>query len=102
MFAGEETGMKLADVCYKADLVVANNAFEHVPDVDFSRGLRALRQTPATSASRIPHLLKLIDDPDNATIYHEHYSYLTVLTTQRVQALAGAPGRDRHHALERP
>ena len=90
MFLGEETGVKLAGVHGKADLVVANNVFAHVPDiVDFSKGLRALVADTGYVSIEIPHLLRLIEGREYDTIYHEHYSYLTLLTTQRVLAAAG-------------
>ena len=74
----------------KADLVAANNVFAHVPDiVDFARGLRALLKDDGTVTIEIPHLLRLIEDRLYDTIYHEHYSYLSLLTTQRVLAEAG-------------
>jgi hypothetical protein len=90
MFLGEETGRKVADIHGKADLVVANNVFAHVPDiVDFSKGLRALLADDGHVSIEIPHLLRLIDGNEYDTIYHEHYSYLSLLTTQRVLAKAG-------------
>ena len=90
MFLGEETGRKVADIHGRADLVVANNVFAHVPDiVDFSRGLRELVACDGHVTIEIPHLLRLIDGNEYDTIYHEHYSYLSLLTTQRVLAAAG-------------
>ncbi len=90
MFLGEETGRKVADIHGRADLVVANNVFAHVPDiVDFSRGLRELVARDGHVTIEIPHLLRLIDGNEFDTIYHEHYSYLSLLTTQRVLAAAG-------------
>ena len=73
----------------RADLVVANNVFAHVPDiVDFSKGLRALVADSGRVSIEIPHLLRLIEGNEYDTIYHEHYSYLTLLTAQRVLATA--------------
>jgi hypothetical protein len=90
LFLGEETGRKIAQVHGRADLVVANNVFAHVPDiVDFSRGLRELVDDDGAVTIEIPHLLRLIDGREYDTIYHEHYSYLSLLTTQRVLAQAG-------------
>lgn len=89
-FLGEETGKKIAEVHGKADLVVANNVFAHVPDiVDFSKGLRALVADGGRVSIEIPHLLRLIAGSEYDTIYHEHFSYLSLLTTQRVLAAAG-------------
>jgi SAM-dependent methyltransferase len=90
LFLGEETGRKLAETYGKADLVVANNVFAHVPDiVDFARGMRSLLADDGTVTIEIPHLLRLIEGREYDTIYHEHFSYLSLLTTQRVLAAAG-------------
>ena len=90
MFLGEETGSKVAEKHGRADLVVANNVFAHVPDiVDFSKGLRALVADTGRVSIEIPHLLRLIDGNEYDTIYHEHFSYLSLLTTQRVLGAAG-------------
>jgi hypothetical protein len=89
-FLGEETGRKFAAENGPANLVAANNVFAHVPDiVDFAKGLRALLADDGVVTIEIPHLLRLIDGNEYDTIYHEHFSYLTLLTTQRVMAAAG-------------
>ena len=89
MFLGEQTGRDVAYRHGKADLVVANNVFAHVPDiVDFSKGLRELVADSGRVSIEIPHLLRLIEGNEYDTIYHEHYSYLTLLTAQRVLAAA--------------
>jgi SAM-dependent methyltransferase len=90
LFLGEESGAKVASVHGPADLVVANNVLAHVPDiVDFGKGLRALVRDSGRVVIEIPHLLRLIEGNEYDTIYHEHYSYLSLLTTQRVLAAAG-------------
>jgi hypothetical protein len=90
LFLGEEVGSKIASEHGPADLVVANNVFAHVPDiVDFTEGLRALVADDGYVSIEIPHLQRLIDGRLYDTIYHEHYSYLSLLTTQRVLATAG-------------
>ncbi|MBO0882610.1 MAG: class I SAM-dependent methyltransferase [Mycobacterium sp.] len=90
LFLGAGTGADVADRHGKADLVVANNVFAHVPDiVDFARGLRALVADTGRVSIEIPHLLRLVADREYDTIYHEHFSYLSLLTTQRVLATAG-------------
>lgn len=89
-FLGQESGAKTAAQHGRADLVVANNVIAHVPDiVDFAKGLRELVADTGTVSIEIPHLLRLIDGNEYDTIYHEHYSYLSLLTTQRVLATAG-------------
>ena len=90
LFLGEEVGSKIASEHGPAELVVANNVFAHVPDiVDFARGLRALVADAGYVSIEIPHLQRLIDGRLYDTIYHEHFSYLSLLTTQRVLAAAG-------------
>jgi hypothetical protein len=90
LFLGEETGRKLAEAHGRADLVVANNVFAHVPDiVDFAKGLRALVADHGRVTIEIPHLLRLIEGREYDTIYHEHYSYLSLLTVQQVLAAHG-------------
>ena len=89
MFLGEQTGRDVVARHGKADLVVANNVFAHVPDiVDFSMGLRALVADSGRVSIEIPHLLRLVEGNEYDTIYHEHYSYLTLLTATRVLAAA--------------
>jgi hypothetical protein len=90
MFLSEEGGAKVAAQYGRADLVVANNVFAHVPDiVDFAKGLRELVADDGIVSIEVPHLLRLIEGNEYDTIYHEHFSYLTLLTTQRVLARAG-------------
>jgi SAM-dependent methyltransferase len=89
-FLGEDTGSRLAAEHGPADLVVANNVLAHVPDiVDFAKGLRALVADDGRVSIEIPHLLRLIQGNEYDTIYHEHFSYLSLLTTQRVLGAAG-------------
>ena len=88
-FLGEEVGRDVAARHGRADLVAANNVFAHVPDiVDFSKGLRALVADHGRVSIEIPHLLRLIEGNEYDTIYHEHFSYLSLLTAQRVLAEA--------------
>jgi SAM-dependent methyltransferase len=89
-FLGADTGKAVADEHGRADLVAANNVFAHVPDiVDFAQGLRALVSDTGYISIEIPHLLRLVGSREYDTIYHEHFSYLSLLTTQRVLATAG-------------
>ncbi|MBD8078959.1 class I SAM-dependent methyltransferase [Cellulosimicrobium arenosum] len=89
-FLGEETGAGIAARHGRADLVVANNVIGHVPDLrDFVLGLRRLVADDGWVAVEIPHLLRLIEGNEFDTIYHEHFQYYTLLTMQRVLAVAG-------------
>ena len=89
-FLGQETGQAIRREHGPADLVAANNVYAHVPDiVDFGRGLRALVADDGYVTIEIPHLLRLIEGREYDTIYHEHFSYLSLLTTQRALGAAG-------------
>jgi SAM-dependent methyltransferase len=88
-FLGADTGREIAGRRGRADLVAANNVFAHVPDIrGFAAGLRALVKDDGTVTLEFPHLMRLIDRRQYDTIYHEHFSYLSLLTSSR--ALAGA------------
>ena len=88
-FLGADTGREIARRHGRADLVAANNVFAHVPDIrGFAAGLRALVKDEGTVTLEFPHLMRLIDRRQYDTIYHEHFSYLSLLTSSR--ALAGA------------
>ena len=89
-FLGSTTGSDVAEHHGRADLVVANNVFAHVPDIrDFAAGLRALVKDTGVVTLEFPHLLRLIQRRQFDTIYHEHYSYLSLLTASRTLATAG-------------
>lgn len=83
-FLGSETGPEIAARYGRADLVVANNVFAHVPDIrGFAAGLRALVKDSGLITLEFPHLLRLIERRQYDTIYHEHFSYLSLLTALR-------------------
>ena len=89
-FLGAATGRKIAEQHGRADLVVGNNVFAHVPDIrGFAAGLRALVKDTGVVTLEFPHLLRLIERRQYDTIYHEHYSYLSLLTSSRALATAG-------------
>ena len=89
-FLGPETGREIAGRYGAADVVAANNVFAHVPDVTgFAAGLRALVKDTGLVTLEFPHLLRLIERRQYDTIYHEHYSYLSLLTSSRALATAG-------------
>jgi SAM-dependent methyltransferase len=73
-----------------ADLVVANNVLAHVPDInDFVAGIARLLKPAGRTSIEFPHLLRLLEGNQFDTIYHEHYSYLSLRTVQRITAAAG-------------
>jgi 2-polyprenyl-3-methyl-5-hydroxy-6-metoxy-1,4-benzoquinol methylase len=89
-FLGPATGQAIAQEFGKADLVAANNVFAHVPDIrGFAAGLRALVKDSGVVTLEFPHLLRLIERHQYDTIYHEHYSYLSLLTASRALLTAG-------------
>jgi hypothetical protein len=89
-FLGPETGAALAAQYGQADLVAGNNVFAHVPDIrGFAAGLRALVKDTGTVTLEFPHLLRLIERRQYDTIYHEHFSYLSLLTSTAALASAG-------------
>ena len=89
-FLGAETGREIAEQYGRADLVAGNNVFAHVPDIrDFAAGLRALVKDTGLVTLEFPHLLRLIERRQYDTIYHEHFSYLSLLTSSRALATAG-------------
>ena len=89
-FLGPETGREIAERHGRADLVAANNVFAHVPDIrGFAAGLRALVNDAGLVTLEFSHLLRLIERSQYDTIYHEHFSYLSLLTSSRALATAG-------------
>lgn len=89
-FFGSALAQRLASEGKKADLLIGNNVLAHVPDLnDFVRGLKILLAPNGTITMEFPHLLNLIALNQFDTIYHEHYSYLSLLTVERVFAAHG-------------
>jgi hypothetical protein len=89
-FLGQETGAEIARRHGHADLVAANNVFAHVPDIrGFAAGLRALIKDTGLVTLEFPHLKRLIERRQYDTIYHEHFSYLSLLTSSRALSTAG-------------
>jgi hypothetical protein len=89
-FFGERLGKELAASGTQADLIVGNNVFAHVPDInDFTRGLKAALKPGGTITLEFPHLLRLIESAQFDTIYHEHFSYLSLHAVSRIFSAAG-------------
>src|SRR5579859_64911 len=75
---------------WHADLVTANNVFAHVPDVnDFAAGIRTLLMPNGVATVEVQHLLRLMQRNQFDTIYHEHFSYYSLLSAKRVFEAAG-------------
>ncbi len=89
-FFGVAAAHDLAAERPKPKLLLGNNVLAHVPDLnDFVAGLKVLLAAGGTVTMEFPHLLRLIDGNQFDTIYHEHFSYFSLLTAQRVFAAAG-------------
>ncbi len=89
-FFGETLAKQLAAQGRQADLIVGNNVYAHVPDVnDFTRGLKAALKPGGTVTLEFPHLMRLIEHTQFDTVYHEHFSYLSLHTASRILAAAG-------------
>src|SRR5580704_11155952 len=84
-FFGTEVAKHLASEGRKADLVLGNNVLAQVPDLnDFIQGLKILLKPQGVLTLEFPHLLRLIEQNEFDTIYHEHFSYFSLLTTARI------------------
>jgi SAM-dependent methyltransferase len=83
-FFGEDVGRRLAGET-QADLLLGNNVLAHVPDLnDFVSGMKALLKPGGVITMEFPHLMRLIDENQWDTIYHEHFSYFSFLTVSAV------------------
>jgi 2-polyprenyl-3-methyl-5-hydroxy-6-metoxy-1,4-benzoquinol methylase len=89
-FFGTETARALAKEGRLADLLLGNNVLAHVPDLnDFVRGLKIALKPAGVITMEFPHLLRLMQQNQFDTIYHEHFSYFSFLTVQRIFAHHG-------------
>lgn len=89
-FFGHEMGKRLRTEGRQADLIVGNNVYAHVPDInDFTLGMKAALKPGGTLTLEFPHLLRLLDQSQFDTIYHEHYSYLSLYTVGRIFSACG-------------
>ena len=89
-FFGEALGRQLATDRKQADLIAGNNVYAHVPDInDFTRGLKAALKANGTITLEFPHLMQLIEHTQFDTVYHEHFSYLSLYTVERIFTAAG-------------
>ena len=85
MFFHGETGRELAARGVKADLMAANNVLAHVPDIGgFVAGFREVLKPEGVLTFEFPHLLNMLEMVQFDTIYHEHFSYLSLLAVAQV------------------
>jgi SAM-dependent methyltransferase len=86
-FFGRTLAERLLEGGYAADLVVGNNVLAHVPDAhDFVEGLHRLLKPDGILTMEFPHLLRLVQERQFDTIYHEHFSYFSLQTAERLFA----------------
>jgi len=89
-FFGVQTAKRLVREVRQADLLLGNNVLAHVPDInDFVAGMRILLAPDGIVTMEFPHLLRLVEGNQFDTIYHEHFSYLSLLTVERIFAAHG-------------
>jgi len=89
-FFGKALAEELAQAGKAADLMVANNVLAHVPDInDFVSGFALLLKPQGVATFEFPHLLRLVQEHQFDTIYHEHYSYLSLTALQGIFAKNG-------------
>ena len=89
-FFGADLGTELAARGKRADLMVANNVLAHVPDINgFLAGFANLLKPQGVATFEFPHLLRLLAETQFDTIYHEHYSYLSLMAVEKIFASNG-------------
>jgi SAM-dependent methyltransferase len=89
-FFGEALARQLVASGRQADLIIGNNVYAHVPDInDFTAGMATALKPGGTITLEFPHLLNLVRLNQFDTVYHEHYSYLSLQTVRAIFARAG-------------
>lgn len=86
-FFGSATAGEMIQEGMEADLLLGNNVLAHVPDLnDFVMGLKILLKTSGVITMEFPHLLRLMEGNEFDTIYHEHFSYFSFITAEKIFA----------------
>jgi hypothetical protein len=89
-FSTKLAKQQLADKNIKGDLIIGNNVLAHVPDInDFVKGLKIALKETGIVTMEFPHLMKLVEECQFDTIYHEHFSYLSFYTVKNIFAFHG-------------
>jgi len=89
-FFGESLAEQLVKDRGQVDLLIGNNVLAHVPDInDFSKGIQGFLKESGVATLEFPHLMQLVAQCQFDTIYHEHFSYLSLGTVKRIFAQAG-------------
>jgi SAM-dependent methyltransferase len=85
VFFGRQTASDLVREGLSADLVIANNVLAHVPDInDFVAGIASILKPNGVATLEFPHLYQLLENNQFDTIYHEHFSYLSLLAVEKI------------------
>ncbi len=89
-FFGVRLAEELVARGIRADLLLGNNVLAHVPDInDFVGGMKIILKPAGVVTMEFPHLMQLVDNNQFDTIYHEHFSYLSLHTVQQIFAAQG-------------
>lgn len=89
-FLGERTALEVVSEHGQAELVLGNNVLAHVPDLnDFVKGIRVLLKSDGVLTMEFPHLVELMNNNQFDTIYHEHFSYFSFVTVEKVFSAHG-------------
>ena len=84
-FGADFARTRLVDKNIKADLILGNNVLAHVPDInDFVQGVKIALKKTGVVTFEFPHLMRLVEECQFDTIYHEHFSYLSFITVKRI------------------
>jgi hypothetical protein len=89
-FFGEQLAKELARDGHQADLIIGNNVYAHVPDInDFTLGLKAALKQEGVVTLEFPHVMQLLAHNQFDTVYHEHFSYLSLTAVEQIFSRAG-------------
>ncbi len=90
VFFGKGIAQSLKSEGKSADLLIDNNVLAHVPDInDFVKGLKILLNPQGVITMEFPHLMRLIDQVQFDTIYHEHFSYFSLICVEKIFSAHG-------------
>jgi 2-polyprenyl-3-methyl-5-hydroxy-6-metoxy-1,4-benzoquinol methylase len=89
-FFGRKTAQKIVDDGKKADLIIGNNVLAQVPDLnDFVAGIQIVLKPQGVATLEFPHLARLMEQNQFDTIYHEHFSYFSLISVEKIFAAHG-------------
>ena len=89
-FFGQTLAKRLVGEGKQSDLILGNNVYAHVPEInDFTAGLKTVLKPGGTITLEFPHLMRLLEQNQFDTVYHEHFSYLSLYSVSQIFARAG-------------